>query len=587
MAEAALRLLEVDEHGFDEIDRRLLRTIIDKFAGGPVGLNTISAAISEEKDAIEDIYEPFLIQIGFLDRTPRGRVATAAGVRVLRAPGARPGNAALVSGVAAGVSARARRRSVAHEDGQNLIPDHRPPGMGCGRPTEITSLATYLPPRLLTNSDLEKMVDTTSDWILQRTGILERHIVDPGVATSDLGKEAALQAIAQAGLTPDDIDLIIVGTTTPDMFFPSTAALIQHKIGASRAWGFDLAGRVLRVHLLARHRQPARLDRPPQPRARGRRRHDVEHHRLQGPATCVLFGDGAGAVVVSPAKDRGLAIIDFAHEIDGSGGPALNMPAGGSLRPASAETVEQRLHYVKQDGQAVFKFAVRKTEEISRLILQRNNITADDLALFVSHQANRRIITAAADRLGIDASKVIINLERYGNTTAATIPLALSDAMAQGRLKKGDLVLLASVGAGFTVGSVLVRWAYSAGFAVSSGMQQARVQFDSNCYCLLLTPTVYSPNSSPIGRSSSTRSHTDLITITSGTARSRPGRPHTQPQKSRPRKTATAFMRAARPVSQGVSRYPSRTPTTTVIPPPAAPCGSTRTARTRRWSPRS
>jgi 3-oxoacyl-[acyl-carrier-protein] synthase III len=349
---------------------------------------------------------------------------------------------------------------VAHEDGRNLIPDHRPPGMGCGRPTEITSLATYVPPRLLTNSDLEKMVDTSSDWILQRTGILERHIVDPGVATSDMGKEAALAAIAQAGLTPDDIDLIVVGTTTPDMFFPSTAALIQHKIGASRAWGFDLAGACSGFTFA--------LSTASQLVSTGR-----HHHALvvgadtmssiidyKDRTTCVLFGDGAGAVVVSPAKDRGLAIIDFAHEIDGSGGPALNMPAGGSLRPASAETVEQRLHFVKQDGQAVFKFAVRKTEEISRLILQRNHITADDLALFVSHQANRRIITAAADRLGIDESKVIINLERYGNTTAATIPLALSDAMAQGRLKKGDLVLLASVGAGFTVGSVLVRWAY-------------------------------------------------------------------------------------------------------------------------------
>jgi 3-oxoacyl-[acyl-carrier-protein] synthase III len=345
------------------------------------------------------------------------------------------------------------------QEGQNLIPDHRPPGLGCGRPTEITSLATYVPPRLLTNADLEKMVDTSSDWILQRTGILERHVVDPGVATSDLGKEAALKAIAQAGLTPSDIDLVIVGTTTPDMFFPSTAALIQNKIGATHAWGFDLAGACSGFTFsLATASQLV---------STGRHNHalvvgaDVMSSIIdyKDRTTCVLFGDGAGAVVVSPAKDRGLAIIDFAHEIDGSGAPALQMPAGGSLRPASHDTVEQRLHYVKQDGQAVFKFAVRKTEEISRLIMQRNGITADDLALFVSHQANRRIITAAADRLGIDDSKVIINLERFGNTTAATIPLALNDAMAQGRLKKGDLVLLASVGAGFTVGSVLVRWA--------------------------------------------------------------------------------------------------------------------------------
>jgi 3-oxoacyl-[acyl-carrier-protein] synthase III len=344
-------------------------------------------------------------------------------------------------------------------DSPTLIPDHRPAGIGCGRPTEISSLATFVPPRLLTNADLEKMVDTTSDWILQRTGIHTRHVVDPGVATSDLGQKAALDAIAKAGLTPDDIDLIIVGTTTPDMFFPSTAALIQHKIGASHAWGFDLAGACSGfTFALATASQMV---------STGRHNHalvvgaDVMSSIIdyKDRATCVLFGDGAGAVVVSAAKDPALAILDFAHEIDGNGGQFLQMPAGGSLRPATHETVEQRLHFVKQDGQAVFKFAVRKTEEITRVIMQRNNLAADDISLFVSHQANRRIITAAADRLGIDASKVVINLERFGNTTAATIPLALDDCVQDGRLKKGDLVLLASVGAGFTVGSVLVRWA--------------------------------------------------------------------------------------------------------------------------------
>lgn len=345
-------------------------------------------------------------------------------------------------------------------DGQNLIRDHRPAGLGCGRPTEITSLATYVPPRLLTNQDLEKMVDTTNEWILQRTGIHTRHIVDPGVATSDLGAQAALSAIERAGLTPADIDLIIVGTTTPDMFFPSTAALIQHKIGASHAWGFDLAGACSGFTFsLATASQLV---------STGRHNHalvvgaDTMSSIIdyKDRATCVLFGDGAGAAVVSAAREPSCAILDFAHEIDGSGGPALQMPAGGSLRPASHETVEQRLHYVKQDGQTVFKFAVRKTEEISRLIMQRNNLSSDDIALFISHQANRRIITAAADRLGICADKVVINLERFGNTTAATIPLALNDCLQDGRLKKGDLVLLASVGAGFTVGSVLVRWAY-------------------------------------------------------------------------------------------------------------------------------
>jgi 3-oxoacyl-[acyl-carrier-protein] synthase-3 len=176
--------------------------------------------------------------------------------------------------------------------------------------------------------------------------------------------------------------------------------------------------------------------------------------------TCVLFGDGAGAVVIQPAVEPGLEIIGFEHEIDGSGGPALNMPAGGSLNPATHETVEKRMHYVKQDGQAVFKFAVRKTEEISRRVMEKHGVTAADVALFVSHQANRRIITSAADRLGFPESKVMINIQDHGNTTAATIPLALEDAMKQGRLKKGDLVVLASVGAGFTVGSVLLRWAF-------------------------------------------------------------------------------------------------------------------------------
>lgn len=327
------------------------------------------------------------------------------------------------------------------------------------RRTEITSLATYVPPRLLTNADLEKMIDTTSEWIIQRTGIIQRHIVDPGVATSDLGKEAAIKAIEQAGLTPDDIDVIVVGTTTPDMFFPSTACLIQHKIGASRAWGFDVAGACSGFNFA--------LSIASQLVATGCHEHalvvgaDVMSSiaDYQDRATCVLFGDGAGAAVVSPARDPDLSIIDFAHEIDGSGGPALHMPAGGSLHPASHETVEKRMHYIKQDGQTVFKFAVRRTEEICRTVLERNGLQASDVDLFVSHQANRRIIQSAADRLGLDPCKVIINIEMYGNTTAATIPLALDEARETGRLKKGDLVLLASVGAGFTIGSVLLRWA--------------------------------------------------------------------------------------------------------------------------------
>jgi 3-oxoacyl-[acyl-carrier-protein] synthase-3 len=325
--------------------------------------------------------------------------------------------------------------------------------------TRISGLATYVPPRLLTNKDLEALVETSDEWILQRTGIRQRHVVEPGVGTSDLAKEAALAAIAQAGLTPSDIDFIVVGTTTPDMMFPSTACLLQHKIGADRAWGFDLGAAcsgftyavTTAIHMVAAgtHRHALAVGA------------DVMSSIIdyRDRSTCVLFGDGAGAVVVSPAADDGLGIIDFEHEIDGSGGPALCMPAGGSLRPASRETVDERLHYVKQDGQAVFRFAVRKTEEVCARVMARNNIGPADIDLFVSHQANRRIIMNAAERLGLSLENVIINIENYGNTTAATIPLALTDAVAQGRLKKGDLVLLASVGAGFTVGAVLLRWA--------------------------------------------------------------------------------------------------------------------------------
>jgi 3-oxoacyl-[acyl-carrier-protein] synthase-3 len=302
------------------------------------------------------------------------------------------------------------------------------------------------------------MVNTSDEWILQRTGIRERHIVEKGVGTSDLAKEASLKAIAQAGLTPHDIDFIVVGTTTPDMVFPSSACLLQTKIGADRAWGFDLGAAcsgftyalTTAVHMVAAGTHTHAL-------AVGA---DVMSSIIdyQDRSTCVLFGDGAGAVVVSPTLEDGFGIIDFEHEVDGSGGPALCMPAGGSLRPATHETVDQRLHYVKQDGQSVFKFAVRKTEEICARVMARNNLTAADIDLFVSHQANRRIILGAAERLGLSPEKVVINIERFGNTTAATIPLALNDAVIEGRLKKGDLVLLASVGAGFTVGAVLLRW---------------------------------------------------------------------------------------------------------------------------------
>ena len=322
----------------------------------------------------------------------------------------------------------------------------------------IASIAGYVPPRILTNADLEKMVDTNDDWIMQRVGIRERHIVGPGVATSDLAKEASLLAIARAGLTPNDIDFILVATTTPDTFFPSTACVLQAKIGAHHAWGYDLIAAcsgftyalTTAAHIVGS----------------GGSKHalvvgaDVMSSIIDytDRTTCVLFGDGAGAVVVERSPDGEIGIIDFENYVDGTGGPALCMPAGGSRMPASKDTVEQRMHYVKQDGQAVFKFAVRNMEEVCRRILERNGLTGEQVDLFVPHQASLRIILAASEKLGLPLEKVVINIDRFGNTTAGTIPLALNDAVEQRRLKKGDLVLMASVGAGFTVGAVLLRW---------------------------------------------------------------------------------------------------------------------------------
>lgn len=329
---------------------------------------------------------------------------------------------------------------------------------GALRRARISSLATYVPPRVLTNADLERLVDTSDEWILQRTGIRERHIVDAGVATSDLAVEAAREAIVKAQLTPDDIDFIVVGTTTPDMLFPSTACLVQERLGANHAWGYDL--------FAACSGFTYALTTAAQLVTAGGSKHalvigaDVMSSIIDytDRTTCVIFGDGAGAAVVEATDEEGIGIIDFENYIDGSGGGALCMPAGGSRQPASAETVAKRMHYVKQDGQAVFKFAVRNTEEACRRILDRNNVRPDEIDLLVSHQANRRIILSAAEKLGVPEHKVVINIERFGNTTAATIPLALNDAVAEKRLKRGDLLLMVSVGAGFTVGSLLLRW---------------------------------------------------------------------------------------------------------------------------------
>jgi 3-oxoacyl-[acyl-carrier-protein] synthase-3 len=325
---------------------------------------------------------------------------------------------------------------------------------------KITGVAGYVPPRIVTNHDLEKIVDTTDEWVRTRTGIRERHYADPGVASSHLGTEAAKKVLAAKGVSADEIELIVVATVTPDMLFPSTACLIEDRLGAKNAWGFDLSaacsgfayaltvgaqfvgsGSHKKVLVIGTDVMSSILD-------------------FKDRGTCVLFGDGAGAVLLEPAADDSEGIIDFSHDVDGSGGCILRMPAGGSLHPASQETVERRMHYVHQEGQSVFKYAVRRMSDLSSQILQRNGLTANDLALVVPHQANLRIIRAMQERLGLDDSKVLVNIDRYANTTAGTIPLGLVDAVEQKRLRKGDLVLLITVGAGFTTGAILMRWAY-------------------------------------------------------------------------------------------------------------------------------
>jgi len=327
-----------------------------------------------------------------------------------------------------------------------------------GRRAKITALGTYVPPQVLTNRDLEKMVETSDQWILERTGIRERHILASGLGVSDMCAEAAKRCLAARGIGPDAIEAILVGTVTPDMMYPNTASLVQNKIGAPHVWGFDVSAgcsgfvyalqagvamvesgmhsRVLVCGADANTRMTDYTDR----------------------ATCVLFGDGSGAVLLEPAEEGETGFIDAVNEIDGSGGVSLYMPAGGSLNPASHETVDKKMHYIHQDGPAVYKFAVRKMAELTAALLERNGLSGKDLGCFIPHQANKRIIESTAERLGLPPERVIINIDRYGNTSSGTIPLAMETAIEEGKLKKGDLVLLAAVGAGFTVGTVLLRW---------------------------------------------------------------------------------------------------------------------------------
>jgi 3-oxoacyl-[acyl-carrier-protein] synthase III len=332
--------------------------------------------------------------------------------------------------------------------------------MGKRLAAKVTGVAGYVPPRLLTNADLERLVDTTDEWIQQRVGIRERHIVDKGVATSHLATAAAQQLLQKTQTKPEEIDLIIVATVTPDMFFPATACLVQDRIGATRAWGFDLSGACSGfVYALTVGAQFVAAGTHKKVLVIGS---DVMTSILdyQDRNTCVLFGDGAGAVLLEGAQSDREGIIDFVHDVDGSGGEYLYMPGGGSLHPSSHETIDQKMHCVHQDGKQVFKYAVRRMAEIACELLERNGYSHKDVALVVPHQANLRIIRAMQERLGLDDSKVIVNIDRFGNTTGGTIPLGLCEAVGQGRLKKGDLVVLVAVGAGYTTGGVLMRWAY-------------------------------------------------------------------------------------------------------------------------------
>jgi 3-oxoacyl-[acyl-carrier-protein] synthase-3 len=323
---------------------------------------------------------------------------------------------------------------------------------------KITAVAGCVPPKILTNADLEKMVATNDEWIRTRTGIRERHIVEKGTPTSHLAVQAAKTLLAQTKTDPTEIDLIVLATVTPDMMFPATACVVQDKLGATKAWGFDLsaacagfayaltvgaqfaAGAHKKVLVIGSDTMSSIID-----------------YKDRG--TAILFGDGAGAVLLEPAGDNE-GILDFAHDVDGSGGNFLYMPGGGSLNPPTHETVDKNMHVVHQEGSQVFKYAVRRMAELAVNLLERNGFKSDDLALVVPHQANLRIIRAMQERLGVEDSKVMVNIDRYGNTTAGTIPLGLRDAVAEGRLKKGDLVLLVAVGAGYTTGGVLMRWAY-------------------------------------------------------------------------------------------------------------------------------
>lgn len=321
----------------------------------------------------------------------------------------------------------------------------------------ITAVGHYAPEKLLTNADLEKMVDTTDEWIRTRTGIYERHILEDG-ASSDMAVQAINQMLRNRGIGPEEIDLIVVATISPDMFFPSTACIIQEKIGAKKAWGFDLSaacsGFLFALVVGAQFIENGAYKKVIVVGTDVMSRITDYSDRN----TCILFGDAAGAVLLEPVEDASVGILDHILYTDGSGGKVLYMKGGGSLNPPTHETVDKGMHYLYQDGKAVFKVAVIGMAEVSAEILERNGLKGNDVDWLVPHQANLRIIDACAERMGLDKTKVMVNIERYGNTTAATIPLCLSEWWHAGKLRKGQKIVLASFGAGFTWGSILMKW---------------------------------------------------------------------------------------------------------------------------------
>jgi 3-oxoacyl-[acyl-carrier-protein] synthase-3 len=323
----------------------------------------------------------------------------------------------------------------------------------------IRSVGRFIPEGKLTNQDLERMVETNDEWIVSRTGIRERHILAKGLGNSYMASRAARECLERAGVGAEEVDAIVVGTVTPDMFFPATACLVQKEIGARNAWGFDLsAGCSGFIFALTTGAQLIESGRYRKILVIGS---DVMSSIIdyEDRNTCVLFGDAAGAVLLEETPEPGYGILDFIQHIDGAGGEFLHMKAGGSLRPASLETVRNKEHYVHQEGRHVFKFAVTEMANVSVRILERNGLTGEDVTLFVPHQANLRIIEASANRMGLDPCKVVVNIDRYANTTAATIPLCLYEAtVEQNRVKKGDHIVMSAFGAGFTWGSVLLRW---------------------------------------------------------------------------------------------------------------------------------